>query len=161
MPKRNNRSQLISIRIEHLMIERVKERATKLNLPWHRVLKACAQIGLDQGELTWERLAVMSTQGVDESYLPETSCVYFVQEESERGLIKIGWTQDLEGRLSSLPVECQYPVRLLRSVPGGRSLETELLTRFTPHRFATPWAGKDWFHPHPDVLQYLLGMSEP
>ncbi len=150
----NKRSNLVTMRMGHSLKERLVAKSRALGLPWSGLMKLYAEDCLERDDLTRERMAYLSTKSVDESYLSESSRVYFIQEDSERGLIKIGWTQHLEDRVLALAGESPYPLRFLRAVPGGRSLEGELHLRFKPHQYA-----KEWFRPHPDILTYLLALD--
>ncbi len=49
--------------------------------------------------------------------------IYFAQLET--GAIKIGFTENLEGRLSQLEAHYRRPVALLGTMPGGADQERE------------------------------------
>lgn len=78
-----------------------------------------------------------------------TSVVYFVQSERSR-LIKIGWTGNLERRLSNLRHASGDAVTLLTYCRGGRALEKHLHTLFDRHR-----RHGEWFQPTTDVVALI------
>ncbi len=86
--------------------------------------------------------------------LPVGDRVYFVERQ---GFVKIGFTKNLNKRLSALPREVirvdgmrRGPVVLLASQPGSTALERRL-----HRRFAHLHAGGEWFR-HDDELQALI-----
>lgn len=85
----------------------------------------------------------------EEHHLPDGPLVYFVQEKSPQGFIKIGYATNLYGRLGALNTSNPYGVRLLAALPGYAELEAELHERFRDHHFRA-----EWFYPAGEVLEY-------
>lgn len=81
--------------------------------------------------------------------------IYFAQHGTD-GPIKIGLTDDLELRLSSLQTSSPVEIRLLATQEGDWSLE-----RFLHQRFARLKVRGEWFHPEPDLLHYIANLSDP
>jgi T5orf172 domain len=75
--------------------------------------------------------------------------IYFVRLES--GSIKIGFTDNLEQRLSGLVSYYDGPVVLVATVPGGRKIERAIHDRFVHLRFD----GTEQFRPAPEVFAFL------
>jgi hypothetical protein len=69
--------------------------------------------------------------------------VYFARVGN---LVKIGWTHDVERRMSQLHADA-----LLFSRPGTRVLEKSMHTLFADHLAQ----GNEWFHYHDDILNYI------
>jgi hypothetical protein len=74
--------------------------------------------------------------------------VYFIR--AQRGRVKIGTTTKLGSRMRSLRTMSPDPIELLAVIPGGRSIEAQLHTRFARHR-----KHGEWFDAHPDLLEYI------
>src|ERR1035437_7628441 len=72
--------------------------------------------------------------------------VYFIQAGSE-GPIKIGIADSPALRLSELQTGKQLPVTLLKAVPGGKDLETELHRELAAYRLC-----REWFEATAEVL---------
>jgi hypothetical protein len=72
--------------------------------------------------------------------------IYFIQRASG-GDIKIGITNDLQERLSSLQTAHSEPLVCLATMNGGAYEEGALHERFKEHRLAG-----EWFRPHWDIL---------
>lgn len=85
----------------------------------------------------------------------------YVIEAVGTGLIKIGVTSDLDGRLSDLRFMAAAPIRLHAFVPGaGRAEERELHLRYAAHR-----SHGEWFHYEPlrdtiDALGTTIELSQ-
>lgn len=76
--------------------------------------------------------------------------VYFIQAGDD-GPIKIGYTENLPARIKQLQTGQPQRMRVLRSMSGDRALETFLHRKFAAHRMAG-----EWFHPHRDILRYII-----
>lgn len=75
--------------------------------------------------------------------------VYFIQRGSE-GPVKIGFSKNPKGRLSSLQTGIPERLHLLGVLPGGKEEEQRL------HRyFAAYCIQGEWFKPAPDLLAYI------
>ena len=86
--------------------------------------------------------------------VPEGEFVYFI---AGAGLIKIGFTTDLDRRLNEIQSLSPVRVWLIHSFPGGYAHERELHRMFAPHR---KWG--EWFAEKP-VLEWisLCGVDPP
>jgi len=96
-----------------------------------------------------------------EDYVPlgqRDGRVYFVRAES--GSIKIGWSQNVERRLSQLQVGSSEPLNVVTTMPGTMNTEKSLHQRFAKHQIEG--AGGEWFHPGEDLLRFIdsLAMGE-
>jgi hypothetical protein len=67
--------------------------------------------------------------------------VYFAQKGD---LIKIGWSQSVRSRITSLKA------RMIGVHPGGRDVEAAVHARFAHLRVAG-----EWFRPEADLLEYI------
>lgn len=76
----------------------------------------------------------------------EGSMVYFVQMGDD-GPIKIGFSSVIERRVSHMQNGNPYPLRLLRTMPGGPADERKL-----HHRFARWRLQGEWFEPTPELV---------
>lgn len=75
--------------------------------------------------------------------------VYFVQSKNN-GLIKIGFTSNLKGRLSDLSSMSPVPLELLAFTYGDFNLERELHSTFSDHR-----SHGEWFHPSDELIKLI------
>lgn len=82
----------------------------------------------------------------------EIGYVYFIQDEDEIGLIKIGKADNVEHRLKSLQVGCPMKLKVLAAVSGGAKLEAKLHQKFQHCR-----ERGEWFNPVPE-LKRLIGL---
>lgn len=73
-------------------------------------------------------------------------CVYFIRTQD--GLIKIGHTGNLGKRHNAYGPGWDH---LLAVVPGDRELEKAQHRRFAAHLAR----GREWFHPAPDLIDYI------
>lgn len=87
------------------------------------------------------------------------SVVYFVERD---GFIKIGITTQLQKRLKALSRGGQMPdgmtvgpVKLLATMPGGRSNEAYLHGCFDKHRIP----GTEWFLDSPELRDFIAGLG--
>lgn len=79
--------------------------------------------------------------------------VYFIQ--ADNGLIKIGVATSPKERLRTLRTMSPAALRLVLVLPGrGAPGESELHTRFAEHR-----SHGEWFHPAPELLNYIREQS--
>jgi hypothetical protein len=77
--------------------------------------------------------------------------VYFIRSMSPVGEIKIGYSNNPQGRLQLLQTGNPYPLEVLATIPGeGRRKEREL-----HERFATSRLSGEWFEPTADLLAYI------
>lgn len=54
-------------------------------------------------------------------------------------LVKIGFTENLRGRVQAIVAMVPVPVEFVGHMPGGRDLEVHLHERFRTHRFSGEW----------------------
>src|SRR5574343_50716 len=74
--------------------------------------------------------------------------VYFCQTES---FIKIGWTLlGTSQRVRGIEMACPTPIRLLKTIKGGRDLEAALHQRFAHLRHRG-----EWFHAGTDLVEFI------
>lgn len=74
--------------------------------------------------------------------------VYFAQRR-KRGLIKIGWSRSVTGRLRAMKA------KILGAVPGDRSTEKGLHKRFDHLRVRG-----EWFKPGDDLLTFIQSRAQ-
>lgn len=79
--------------------------------------------------------------------------VYFVRSGK---LIKIGFTKDLEGRVSRLQTGSPYDLQLLASIDGTRRDEQALHSRF-----ANLNVRGEWFRGHSSLMAYIRKVTPP
>lgn len=82
-----------------------------------------------------------------------TGKVYFVRSGK---LIKIGFTTDLEGRVSRLQTGSPYDLQLLASIDGTRRDEQSLHSRF-----ANLNVRGEWFRGHSSLMAYIRKVTLP
>lgn len=75
--------------------------------------------------------------------------VYFVQAETIAH-IKIGWTENLRGRLRGLRTSSPVPLYLLGAIWATMEVERILHSAFEEDRVCG-----EWFKPHPELLEYI------
>lgn len=75
--------------------------------------------------------------------------VYFIQGESG-GPIKIGYTQDIKSRLTSLQTGCPETLKLLLAIPGKIADEQKIHAELDPYRMRG-----EWFSPSDGVLEKM------
>lgn len=85
----------------------------------------------------------------DKKY-PENQVVYFVQEVSVDGFIKIGYSSRFEVRLNSIQVNNARELRTLLLLSGDRNTEREIQDQFFTARIRG-----DWFNPTPELLNFI------
>lgn len=74
--------------------------------------------------------------------------IYFIQEDS--GPIKIGSAESVKGRLSNWQTHTIKCLKVLAKQEGGRNLERRLHKRFESCRIKG-----EWFHPAPELMEYI------
>ena len=87
-----------------------------------------------------------------------TSVVYFIQAECDvySGPIKIGWTNKLRTRFSTLRMDNFHDLKILKIIPGDRKLESRLHQKFALLRIKG-----EWFKPAKILLDYIDALDEP
>lgn len=79
--------------------------------------------------------------------------VYFIRAESG-GPIKIGWTHDIDRRLSTLNTSSPYRLEVLATMQCRKDVELRLHERFKASRL-----NGEWFEPTADLLGYIAGIG--
>ena len=80
------------------------------------------------------------------------SIVYFIRC-IDSGLIKIGYTTDINGRKASLNHASPAGVSLIASAPGGSNAEASLHRKFEHLKVRG-----EWFRPRPELLDYIANV---
>ena len=97
-----------------------------------------------QTSFSWETSASEQSQ-------PASHKVYFVEAVST-GLVKIGWTSNLEKRLYALRRGNAVELVLLKCIPGDRAVEAALHRRFRAYRVRGEWFRVDPLRSDIDAL---------
>lgn len=105
-----------------------------------------AALGFDPRGASWVKLEPRHAKHGD-------SRVYFAQSDAG-GPIKIGHSHSPEARVASLECGSPFPLRILKTIPGGAKAERALHDRFAMHRLRG-----EWFAPHPDLLAFIAEAS--
>lgn len=82
-----------------------------------------------------------------------TDKVYFLQAEN-KGFIKIGFTNNPYSRIESIRAMSPVSLDVLVIITGGKPLEQKLHQRFSHLRHHG-----EWFHPEPELLEYINGLE--
>jgi hypothetical protein len=80
-----------------------------------------------------------------------TGFVYLMQCNGPDGPVKIGWSVDVERRLSMVRVDNPFPVELLASIPSDDVLRDEANLHA---RFAQSHIRGEWFAASPGLLRF-------
>jgi hypothetical protein len=80
--------------------------------------------------------------------------VYFIQQNGEGCLVKIGWTVDVFGRLRTLQTASPLNLQVLLAMSGAKSLEAALHLRFRQYHVE-----REWFRPAPELMLYIIANS--
>lgn len=142
-------STVAAIRAEELVLEeRVAQYQRRLD---RETAQLRTELAREQAALQIEldRQLIQSL----EAARAEVSRVYFVTRESD-GLIKIGTSRDLPGRLKTLKRE-HGTLHLIATVPGAHKEETAQHRRFADLR-----AEKEWFRPELPLLEHLYALMK-
>jgi hypothetical protein len=91
------------------------------------------------------------------SRLSSASFVYFIQD-GEHGPVKIGLSQDPERRLPKLQTGNPRELLLRHVIPGDRTVEHGLHTRFAPARIRREWFGGPEYLPI--ILAFAAGLAD-
>ena len=75
--------------------------------------------------------------------------IYFIQNEATLA-IKVGYTENVKGRLSSLRTSCADRLRLLGTISGGMAEERAIHARFAADRLSG-----EWFRPSPALVDFI------
>ncbi len=81
-----------------------------------------------------------------------SSVVYFIQQGT-MGPVKVGFSENLSNRLSSLQTGNPYELRVLLSHPGDEALEHTIHAHLHKHRLQG-----EWFQPCADIVEIVLAL---
>jgi hypothetical protein len=81
--------------------------------------------------------------------IPYEEWVYFIQD-SGSGLIKIGYSTNVNSRLQAIQQGMPTEVKLLKYIHGDKELESELHERFSESR-----QRGEWFKPTNELLEFV------
>jgi hypothetical protein len=90
------------------------------------------------------------------SHVPDQGFVYVARAERS-GLVKIGHSHNVSGRLRSLKASAREPIVLLAVLRGWRDTERALLARVKAHR-VTVKGNSEWHVPHPEVEALIASL---
>jgi hypothetical protein len=65
--------------------------------------------------------------------------VVYIIEAVGSGMVKVGFTSDLQKRLRALRTSCPHHIRVLQTYEGGPAKERELHDRWEKHRVRHEW----------------------
>ena len=103
-----------------------------------------------------EALAVLGLDSIDEypawKEQQKRGCVYFIQA-GEDGPIKIGFSKDVESRLTDLQVASPEELRLLRTIEGTKEDEAHVHYLFSSYRLRG-----EWFEPAICLERYIASL---
>lgn len=85
----------------------------------------------------------------DKSHCGRKSHIYFIQAESN-GYIKIGFSNNIIGRLTDLRISCPCKLKVLLVLAGGVNIEAIYHNHFKEHH-----SHGEWFRPNESLLQYI------
>ena len=86
---------------------------------------------------------------------PPIRGIYFVQAETRKGLIKIGWSIDCRARLAYLQTGSQVKLVVLAICPATKRREQS-----THRAFAHLRRHGEWFKPGPDLLTCIAQVRQ-
>lgn len=96
------------------------------------------------GSLNWDRISPKTRRA------HPTGLVYYIQQRRQGGLIKIGFTKDVNRRLATLETASSIGLRLLLVRPGTQREQLSLHKRFARDRVKG-----EWFKPSPYILNWI------
>ena len=99
------------------------------------------------------------SEKITEKYAVEGTYVYFI-EAVERGMVKIGFSSDVESRLRKLQEQIPYDLEIVGQVSGGADLEQLLHQKFSSYRRDTHdvWLKKkEWFFFKEEIKEFIAG----
>lgn len=78
--------------------------------------------------------------------------IYFIQEQSERGLIKIGYTKHPNAKLRLAHLKMTSPCELIiiKEIEGDLEAERKFHNRFSNLR-----CEGEWFYPEDELLEFI------
>lgn len=77
--------------------------------------------------------------------------IYFIQEDNERGLIKIGHTKSpIDRRLESLQTGSPDELKVIGVIEGNQQTENQIHMQFKHAQYRI-----EWFYPEPDLLAFI------
>jgi hypothetical protein len=109
----------------------------------------------DQDGLDQDQSIVASISGFKIKNKKVTGIVYFIQAEIG-GLIKIGYTIDLDKRLRTVQAHSPVPVKVIGTMRGSYEIEQEIHSKFASFR-----KHGEWFAPSERLLSFMNFHNEP
>ncbi len=105
----------------------------------------------DQAEGTRIRL-----RGVKVQHDVNGSIIYFIQQKTGSGPVKIGRARNVFRRLESLQAGSPVQLVILTTMPGGSVREAELHRQFAHLRLHG-----EWFQDSPELMEFINGIDCP
>ncbi len=81
---------------------------------------------------------------------------YFAQS-GDGWPIKIGFSVDVDKRISEVQTGCPWRVVVLAKVEGGAAKERSMHERFAKDRIRTDG---EWFHPSPELIAFIASLNQ-
>lgn len=81
--------------------------------------------------------------------------IYFIQTTCERGFIKIGTARNFRQRLDQLQRASPYRLKVVRTLPGGKTEE-----RAIHERFAAARERGEWFNATDELCAYIQATAD-
>lgn len=81
---------------------------------------------------------------------PRPGTIYFITCDPEGFPIKIGYTTDLQYRMTQLQTALPYEIRILGTTPGTPERDRDIRTGF-----GHIWMRGDWFRRELELLEYI------
>ncbi len=108
-----------------------------------------AHMFTSSGEWSLDKSPVVSPWAKGDAPTPSsTGSIYFIA--AGNGMIKIGFSMDVQQRMESLQTMSPAPLQLMGTMPGTVTDERRLHARFTPLR-----SHGEWFHAHDNLLKFI------
>lgn len=86
---------------------------------------------------------------------PKRGFVYLIGMEGDDTVVKIGFTIDLDDRLSTLQTSSHRTLKILASISGTYATETEL-----HRRFAADHIRGEWFRLSPEIVAFIAAAAQ-
>jgi len=109
----------------------------------------------NQDILDTDKSIVASISGFKIRNKKITGIVYFIQAEIG-GLIKIGYTIDLDKRLRTVQAHSSVPAKVIGTMRGSYEIEQEIHSKFASFR-----KHGEWFVPSDSLLSFIDFHNEP
>ncbi len=80
----------------------------------------------------------------------EPTDLYFIETQCAEKFIKIGIASNVRNRMSKMQMDCPYPLKLLKLVPGAAHMERHLHKQFSIDNVTG-----EWFRPSAALLAII------